>query len=441
MTQSLVEQAVFTSAPSDQGGGYRLVAASPGVSTEDARALACWGPSHDSLLGTGPEALSISFHPLPTGGYCLGRTTCDGWEYSGRGGHRIYTQFFVVPADVLGRFANNPFALLRALVACGAVEVRAEIPESLPALSVAGRAAAIDQVLLARLAANPGPQWLAQLVRAALESPGLAIRSPLGVEPLVAGLMSCLPPECRTEFTFSTGLRFSTQRPFRIMAADDDGVQLRRMQQQGYRILEVAGDPPATSLDGWPRLIEHILTTGHIAFLATQMAKRRFELVPNDLPALSLQLLEELDATLLRSGQHPRRHERPREPADGFRQAHAPHARTEGASRPTETRPAHKAGPSARLDPNSPAVLQQLERLDDLVFEAIAGHTAALDELAQLWPNLREELGLELLAESREQYLRYALSIWEESNEAGGARSPIRAGRALEVLCVLFDEV
>jgi hypothetical protein len=43
------------------------------------------------------------------------------------------------------------------------------------------------------------------------------------------------------------------------------------------------------------------------------------------------------------------------------------------------------------------------------------------------------------LAESREQYLRYALSIWEEFNEKDGQRTPVRAVHALDVLCLLFE--
>jgi len=45
-----------------------------------------------------------------------------------------------------------------------------------------------------------------------------------------------------------------------------------------------------------------------------------------------------------------------------------------------------------------------------------------------------------LLAESREQYLRYAVSVWEELATAGGVRDPARAIQALDVLSVLFGD-
>ena len=85
------------------------------------------------------------------------------------------------------------------------------------------------------------------------------------------------------------------------------------------------------------------------------------------------------------------------------------------------------------------AVLEKLERLDDLVFDAIAGKAAALEQLKRIWPQLCEELGDPLLAESREHYLRHALSAWEQSGRDDGTRNPNAAVQLLEVLCTLFD--
>jgi hypothetical protein len=94
--------------------------------------------------------------------------------------------------------------------------------------------------------------------------------------------------------------------------------------------------------------------------------------------------------------------------------------------------------PSKDLDPNSPEVLRELERLDDLVFEAVSGNQASLDELKVLWPKVRSELGDAILAESREQYLRYALTSWERLAHRDAIRNPTLAMQSLEVLCVLF---
>ena len=125
------------------------------------------------------------------------------------------------------------------------------------------------------------------------------------------------------------------------------------------------------------------------------------------------------------------------------RQAHAAHHKFEkSCAAASESEAAAIRCPSDVLDADSPEVVARLEALDDAVFDAIQGKAAALAELHELWPALKVELGEALLAESREQYIRYALSIWQEAGRASRETTILaRAVNALEVLCVLFDEV
>jgi len=449
----LIEQAIFTSAETDRSAGYQLVGKSSGLSQADARELAVYGPSHGALLQEGPEAVSFNFHPLPSGAYCVSRTTIAGCEYSNRGAARVYTQCLVVPRDVLARFANNPFAVLRAALAHGSLEVFERVPRRLEPLHLVGRAASVDAAILARLSANPGADWLATLVQAALGSARLAVVGSDAAEHVIAGLINCLPPECRTEFSFSTGLKYSVGRPYRILTLSDDKAQWRRMHRQhNMVVLDLSGDPPAefAPFDGWARLIHRVLRSGQTSFLAAQFSKRRFKLMPDDLPALGLQLLEELDASALPDEPSPAGkpscqslHETGpgNDWLDGLQRAHAAHRRFQG-SKGASVATAGKSGvPSKCLPPDSPEVLEKLELLDDLVFEAIGGKRSALEQLRILWPQLRGELGDKLLAESREQYLRRALSIWEDCVQPDQLRQADRAVGALDVLCVLFDEL
>ena len=64
-----------------------------------------------------------------------------------------------------------------------------------------------------------------------------------------------------------------------------------------------------------------------------------------------------------------------------------------------------------------------------------------MEQLREEWPKIAAELGDALLDESLEQYLRYAMSIWDECSDADGARDPARAIQALDVLSLLFDSV
>ena len=471
-----VEQAIYTSATTARSAGYQLVAHSPGLAAADARELAVWCPSHDSLLNWDADSYSYNFHPLPSGAFGVSRSISAGWEYSGRGGVRVYTHCLIVSPETLLRFSNNPFAVLRAAEALGALEPMQSIPAKLAPLSLSGGAPPVDQNAVSALCSAVGPQAAALFVQAAADSVCLAAACTSPVE-LIAGLFNCLPTSCRTEFPFSTGLKFSPRRPFRIVVVTDDpGERNWISHQNNVAFLDLTGQtpPPALPLDGWAQFIERVLTTGRISFLASQLAKRRFDLSLDDLHALGLQLLEELEATHFTDSGPAATKERtiyeddstpdlpvPNEnPLDELDQvppnetlrtinegdaeivqhAHAAHRRfarfiaaVDSAERDEETT-------AGGLDLASHETLERLEVLDDLVYEAIGGDPTAMRKLAEAWPKLKTELSAPLLAESREQYLRYALSIWEGCVDVDGLRHANRAVQALDVLCLLFEE-
>lgn len=459
-----IEQAVFSSAETDKLAGYQILGHSEGLQPQDLKELAAWGPSHGSLVESGPEATSFNFHRLASGSYCVSRTMAAGAEYSARGGLRVYTQSLVLPPAELARFANNPFAVLRAALAGGDLTVHEDVPRKLPSLSLPGRTAAVDSSLLARLQVKPGVEWLCRVVAAALDSPGLIISGCNAPEQVIAGLMNCLPPECRLEFSFSTGLVFSPRRPFRIMAlpADEAGWR-RRRHMLDAEILDLSGDQPVESdpLSAWANLIRQVLAANQASFLAAQFSKRRFNLSCDDLPALALQLLEEWDAARLpveereqeRRLSDDARRNFSEDWLDTLQRAHAAHHRFQGISLTDETSSAKTPhltsagiveihppqGPKA-LEVSATDTLEKLELLDDVIFSAIGGNRAALEELRQIWPALRSQLGDELLAESREQYLRHSLMIWQGSVDPSGNRDPQKAIEALDVLSIIFGE-
>jgi hypothetical protein len=467
-----IEQAIFTSAKTDSAAGYHVVAQSVGVLKEDARELSVWCPSHDALLEAGTEAVSFNFHPLPSGAYCLSRTLPAGWEYSGRGGMRVYTHCLIVPPEVLARFANNPFALLQAALAAGVMEIRRPLPKNLEPLTLVGRATPVDQTLLIRLSNNPGPHAMAVLVQAARSAVCLAVAGDPTPSELFAGVINCLPPSCRTFLSFSTGLKFSLRRPFHLIALPGDPGEQRWMaHQHNVTALDMTGSKPLPSLvlDGWTQFIERALASGRTSFLAAQLAKRRFDLNLEDLPALGLQLLEDLEEStfheLEESAAPSEKNNQPGfstadsgdKPLTGeafsgcndsgakqqeIQQAHSAHRRFEKTQIRPQNAGAHLAieAPSHRLDPDSPEVQEKLELLDDLVYDALSGREGALGQLQSAWPEVRAELGDKLLGESREQYLRYALTIWESCLENDTIRNPTQAIQALDVLCVLFEE-
>jgi hypothetical protein len=467
----LIEQAVFMSAASE---GDRRVVTSPGVCEADAREILAWGPTEEGLLAGGEEPGGLHFHPLPSGAYTIGRTTGIARRPGMRGGLPASTHCLVVRPRALARFAGNPFALVRAAQAAGMLRAYEELPARLDAFRLDGRAAVVDTALLAQLSLRPGPDWMAALVQAAIDSVSTAIVDGAQVEDVVAGVINCLPPECRMEMSFSIGLRFCARRPYRLVALPSGTDETQRMERlYNVAILDLAGDPPEqiTPIGSWGGLIHRVLKSGRASFFAGQLARRPLDFSPQDLPALGLQMLEELDASAFNdegdNAEHaaddPLVDERweaqaeagnaeendrvwPVEPEPepstfrgSRRHAHASHpSRPSNAELPAAAH-SRPSPPSKALDPNSPEVLEKLERLDDLVFDAISGNQASLGELKVFWPKVRNELEDPLLAESREQYLRYALMSWEELAQRDTVRNPSLAMQSLEVLCVLFS--
>lgn len=436
-----VEQAIYTLVDADREAGYQVVASSPGVYAADSRELTVWGPSRDSMPDADERQESLNFHPLPSGAFCVSRSTPAGWERGG--GRRVFTHCLIVPPEVMGRFSNNPFAL---------AEVMSEndlwLDSSLPcprlrSFSPPDGAAPVDQALLRRLAAEPGPQAVAKLVQQVRSALCLAIAGSREPVPLMAGLFNCLPPECRLEFSFSTGLKFSPWRPFRVVTLSDDPAE--RLWVASYpnvTVMELGEKVEAASdqFDGWARLIERVLAGDRVPFFASQVSKRRFDLTLADLPALGLQLLEGLDCSNYQAeDQTPMAKPQTSVGMSLGERAHGAHQRFQKTAA-AATATLAIAGPAEQLGVHAPEVLEKLEYLDDLVYEAISGETQSLEKLRTAWPKLVHELGVDLLAESREQYLRYALSIWSECADNESVRNPVQAIHALEVLCLLFGE-
>jgi hypothetical protein len=212
------------------------------------------------------------------------------------------------------------------------------------------------------------------------------------------------------------------------------------------------------------------IASGKSAFLAQQLAKPRPEIAIGDLAKLGDQLLETLAASAPetvaggasgaaeaietaavpslaiaeREGEHSARPPgRPAPAADEQHRADAAHRRFLRAVQSAAQSPPPSGlepDPAQILGSQCPAAMEHLERLDDTVFEAIAGKPGALDELRTLWPEVLAHLGPELIEESREQYLRHALRVWRECLEGDQIRNPSLAVAAMDVVCLLFDE-
>jgi hypothetical protein len=451
----LIEQAIFTSAKTSRGAGYQLVARSPGVRDDDARELAVWGPSHDALCEDREENSSVNFHRLSSGKFAVSKTSAAGQEYSGRGGARIYTQYFLVPMEVLAKFSNNPFAILRAVWAKGLLAVHNDIPQKLESFSLVGRATAVDEGLLGQLADQWGAKNVGQLVSASMTARPKILAGAKNMETLVGGLLNYFPTECRTEISFTTGLRYSLRRPFRLAPADDDLAGLRRSARQGeIELLDLANAPAEPPLHGWAKFVAETIASDQLPLLTAQLQIARPGLRIENLDLLGEELLNELHATAVAAPQaveqevFAERRETSstrqfRRDTPIFKSQDASDARNEPAdsTRRVGRRKTDRAAYASRPKFHAidhPEVIELFEQLDDAVYDAISGAPQAESKVIGLWQKIAGNLTSDQLASTREQYLRYTLTLWDACvNE--GVREADKAVRALDVLTVLFS--
>ena len=299
--RDFIAQALLASTASGGPAACRVVSADPDIGEADLRELAAWGPAHDALLDRAAEASSLNFHPLPSGAYCVSLTRRADGGAAGRRG--LWTQCLVVPPQVLARFANDAFALARAARAAGAWQ-EVDPGGSRERLRLPGGARAIDEGLVLGLADQPGPAWMAALVQASLDWVSIGLSSDPPAEQLIAGLIHCFPPGCRTEFFFSTGLRFSPERPPRIVAVPAELEGQRRLEQLfNLCVLRLAERPPVefTPVNPWARLVLRVLRDGRTTLL-DRWFSRPEEILLHDLPAYGLEFLEEIKAAARPSG-------------------------------------------------------------------------------------------------------------------------------------------
>ena len=235
-----IEQAVFTSIRGSRMAGYQLAAQSKGISDALAQELTAWGPAHDSLWETHEGSRSVNFHPVTTGDYCLSVTTLAGAEYSGRGGGRVYTQLFLLPAAALVRVANDPFLVLRALAASGRLVVLDQIPESLPTIPLVGKSEPPPDLLAHPSLQEIGLHALDDISHALAISPSVAVVTRHPLEPLFQALLHTFPFDSRLSLSFTTGLKESPRRPFKLLHLPDDPSVVRHTQRlNGCKVIDL----------------------------------------------------------------------------------------------------------------------------------------------------------------------------------------------------------
>jgi len=223
-----VDQAVFTSIRSPAGQGYRLVAASAGVRSDEKAEITRRSPSHGSLCEGGSSAVGLCSYPLGSGRQCVAYSCYAGVEHTARGGQRVYTHLTLLePADYR-RLDFDPLPVHAALARAVGGSPLLKPPPRLDRLS-----------LTVSPAGGGSPDWPGALTSEEAEQIRLVTSVLLARRRLVWAGARCpfrllewalvaVPPSARGALAVSVGLKFAAARRMDLSVVDRDGGAIQR---------------------------------------------------------------------------------------------------------------------------------------------------------------------------------------------------------------------
>ncbi len=231
-----VEQAVYTSIQGDQVHGYHLVARSPGIDDSLAQLLTHWGPSHGALISAKPNASSLNFHSADKNWFAVTRSVYGDWEYSDRGGLRLMTLMLLLTADQMAKHRWDPLELSQRARSIGALRLQLDLPQQLPRIELP-----IPMKFSADVTSSDDPTPWAARARQIVDAGGrVALIGSLNPLDILAQIIELTPLEERFNLDFTTGLRPSLHRPFRIHFLPSDEQELaRQLVSQGVTRIDV----------------------------------------------------------------------------------------------------------------------------------------------------------------------------------------------------------
>ncbi len=261
-----VDQAIFTSAESIMAQGYRLVAASPGISADERKTIATVSPSHDSLSDKSDDAHAIAFYPLPTGRCCVAVSHFAGNEQTGRGGKRVRTHIVVLDRDQWTSVHANPFTVARAVQRATADQPSKTKGNRLPLLAIEPEIA-IGPTSISTATAAVGDASVRFLLDVAMRDTCTVVPGVSNAEAIMEGVFAAMPSTMRRECSFSIGLRFAMGRRHRLIWVGQKTTDTKR-RARGHTIQfaeQIAdGISPQFEPATWEQLLADCLHTNRL---------------------------------------------------------------------------------------------------------------------------------------------------------------------------------
>jgi hypothetical protein len=258
-TEGIVaDQAIFTSIRSPLGGsGYRVVAASPGLASDEKRQIIQCAPSHHSLCDESPGSTALGCFQLNGGRYSLFLSCSAGVEATARGGCRVHTHVLLLTPRDYGRFDFDPLRVQTAAEATLDDQWTRKPPSRLRALPLEppdGTPGEGQPPTPAPPAAASTPERVAFILAAMLEERRLLVTGVPAPRDTVRWLYAATPMACRARVAISYGIRFAPARPFAIMLEHGEvtkAVELARQQGIDVQEWDTLPNPPSSIYDRW----------------------------------------------------------------------------------------------------------------------------------------------------------------------------------------------
>lgn len=236
-TVTQLDWAVFTSTTSIMGQGYRVIAATPGLTAEEKKAISTMSPSHNAMCNQSDDARGVAFYPLSRERMCVAFTQHAGKEQSGRGGKRVLTFAFALTAEQMVGFGWNPLAVVRSLEHAGSLEPAMPKPGVLDLLDVRP-CATVSQSAIDNARHQLGQPATLCALSCAMSDGCLILADVAEARDVVETVLLAMPTSMRMQCTFSIGLKFALSRRLRIHVIErDNGATERIIRGQAIRFV------------------------------------------------------------------------------------------------------------------------------------------------------------------------------------------------------------
>ncbi len=286
----LCDQAIFTSVRTPMGEGYRVIAASPGLSAQEKTEITKQSPSHGGLCASDDQATAVAFYQLPGGRLCAALSCAAGKEQSGRGGLRVYTRAVVFDGESFSAFAYNPFNVLRTIAVHGLNTPELKPEKTLPTVELPGNSARrADQTITT--ISRVGVDWLSYILQSVLTNQRLILAGEGDPSCLVETVILGIPGPLRKNVSFACGLKFSIGRAPTLTGIIGDTKAAERMICGHPLVLvrpQADAPPPPFERGQWQRMVADYWTEAAYAPLQ--------DFVLREFPDCSLPVLERVAA-------------------------------------------------------------------------------------------------------------------------------------------------